>query len=89
MICHIYAVKDTIAGNFMPPFLQPNNAVAFREFGNIVNHGDSIVSLNYVDMDLYCIGDYDTDTGCLITAEGHPFLICHGSDVKEVTPDEK
>lgn len=88
MIMNVYAIKDNVSGSFMPPFLQLNNAVAFREFANIINHGDSIVSLNYKDMSLYQIGEYNMETGDLITSEGHPMLVTHGGPVKEFLNDE-
>ena len=85
MIYKIFAIKDTKVG-FMQPFIQPNEDVAIREFHNIVNVGNSIVSANYKDMELYSLGSYNMDNGEITTEV--KFLI-NGVNVKEVESNEK
>lgn len=80
MIYGIYAIKDTKVG-FMQPFIQVNDAVAVREFTNIVNSGNSVVSANYTDMELYRIGSYNQDTGLI---ESKVDFVVKGADVKRV-----
>lgn len=82
----IFCIKDTMVG-FMQPFIQVNEAVAVREFSNIVNSvGSSIVSQNYKDMELYCLGTFNQDTGII---EPDVTFVIKGSDVKKVVSDEK
>lgn len=76
----IYAIKDVKVG-FMQPFIQVNDAVAVREFTNIVNSGSSVVSANYTDMELYCLGSYNQDNG-VITSDVS--FVLKGADVKRV-----
>lgn len=81
MIYGIFAIKDVKVG-FMQPFIQVNDAVALREFTNIVNSGSSVVSANYTDMELYRIGSYNQDTGLI---ESKVDFLIKGSDVIHVT----
>lgn len=76
----VYAIKDTKVG-FMQPFIQVNDDVAVREFKNIVNCGNSIVSANYQDMELYCLGSYNQDNGEIVS---NVDFIIKGVDVKVV-----
>lgn len=78
---YIYCIKDTKVG-FMNPFVQPNDAVAVREFANLVNsNGSSVVSVNYQDMELYKLGSYSQDTGVI---ESDVEYLVKGVDVKRV-----
>ena len=76
----IYAIKDTKVG-FMQPFIQVNDAVAVREFTNIVNSGSSVVSANYSDMELYKLGSYNQDNGAIVSDVS---FVIKGADVKHV-----
>lgn len=59
----LYAIKDVKVG-FWKPFIQPNEAVAIRDFSNMVNSGrDQFVNDNYSDLELWQIGFYDDTTG--------------------------
>lgn len=80
MIYGLYAIKDTKVG-FMQPFIQVNDDVAVREFRNIVNSSNSLVSANYTDMELYQLGSYNQDTGLV---ESKVSFIVKGADVKDV-----
>lgn len=76
----IYAIKDVKVG-FMQPFIQVNDGVAVREFRNIVNSSNSVVSANYTDMELYQLGSYCQDTGLI---ESNVSFLVKGADVKDV-----
>lgn len=76
----IYAIKDVKVG-FMQPFIQVNDGVAVREFRNIVNSSNSVVSANYTDMELYQLGTYNQDTGLI---ESNVSFLIKGADVKDV-----
>lgn len=78
----VYCIKDTKVG-FMNPFVQPNDAVAVREFSNLVNSdGKSTVSVNYEDMELYKLGSYDQNTGVIVSEVNY---LVKGADVKRVS----
>lgn len=77
----VYCIKDVKVG-FMNPFVQPNDAVAVREFSNLVNSdGKSTVSVNYEDMELYKLGSYDQNTGVIVSDVDY---LVKGVDVKRV-----
>lgn len=79
----LYSIKDNKVG-FWKPFVCHNDAVASREFGNMINFrgssGDFFVQENYCDLDLYCLGTYDENTG-VITPDVQ--FICSGVSLKK------
>lgn len=81
----VYCIKDVKVG-FMNPFVQPNDAIAVREFGNLVNSpGTSTVSVNYEDMELYRLGSYCQDTGVISSCVEY---LVKGVDVKRVVSND-
>lgn len=61
----VYAIKDTKVG-FWKPFIQPNEAVAVRDFANMVNNSDDrFVRDCYSDLELYRLGYFDDITGVI------------------------
>ena len=63
MITRIYAVNDTKA-TFWKPHVQLNDLVARREFDNMINSGaNDFYSINYADLELWYLGEYDDITG--------------------------
>ena len=87
MTLNIYAIRDAKSG-FMSPTFELNDAVAMRNFEHACLNSDSLLFSHFEDFDLYRIGAYDTDTGC-ISAVPHSF-VCSGVSalaVKKVHPD--
>lgn len=81
MIVNMYAIKDT-KSSFWKPHTQVNDAVAIREFSNMINSGaNDFCCINYADLELYRIGTYDDANGAT-TSE--VVFICSGTDVKKV-----
>lgn len=81
MISGVYAIKD-VKSCFWKPFTQPNDAVALREFSNLVNSsGDSFIVQNYTDLELHKLGEYNDETGVL--SADVQYLV-KGVDVKKV-----
>lgn len=81
MITKIYAVKDTKA-TFWKPHVQLNDLVARREFDNMINSGaHDFYSVNYADLELWCLGEYDDLTGIIKPFD--PVFVCSGVDVKK------
>lgn len=82
----LYAVKDTVQGEMMNPFLLRNKEEARRTFEQAVNSGrDSNVCIYYKDMQLYELGEYDTTTGEI---KSNVDYVCSGLDVKQETKGE-
>ena len=81
MILNMYAVKDTVQGEMMNPFLLRNKEEAKRAFGIAVNSGkDNNICIYYKDMQLFELGEYNTTTGEIKSKVEY---VCSGSDVKE------
>lgn len=59
MIFNLYNVMDKVAEEYAPPFVAKNDAVALRQFNQMIKN------LNVNDYDLNFIGKYDTDTGLI------------------------
>lgn len=59
-----YSVKDHKFA-FSEPFQAPDDAVAKRYFSMIVNSGGdrNIMAFAPADFDLYCIAEFDTESG--------------------------
>lgn len=76
----LYAIKDTVQGEMMNPFLLRNAEEAKRAFGQAVNSkGDHQVSIYYKDMQLFELGEYDSNTGEI---SSNVEYVCCGQDVK-------
>lgn len=81
MITKVYAVKDVKVA-FMKPFTAANDAVAVRDFTNVVNDDrDRYMSQNYGDMELWCLGEYNDQTGVI---ESMVEFLVKGADVRKV-----
>lgn len=76
MIKKIFCIRDKLAA-FGEPFFDINEKTAIRGFRYAMSNGDS---LSPSDFDLFCIGEYDFDTGRVTPCE--PTFVCGGlSDV--------
>lgn len=77
----MYAVKDTVQGELMNPFLLRNKEEAKRSFAQAINSKtDSNIVNYYKDMQLFELGEYDTTTGYILS---NVEFVCSGLDVKE------
>ena len=81
MITGLYCIKDTKT-TFWKPFVHHNDLSAQREFSNLVNSGNELVSANVEDFELWCLGTYDDVTGAIVSELK---FICNGVSVKKVT----
>lgn len=83
----LYAIKDTIIGKFMNPFLMHNDNEATRAFKIAINSNQNTsIVMNYQDMNLYKLGEYNDETG-EITAEVK--YITNGTSVKDTKETEE
>lgn len=77
----MYAVKDTVQGEVMNPFLLRNKEEAKRAFSQAVNSkNDSNITNYYKDMQLFELGEYDTTTGAIASNVEY---VCSGINVRE------
>lgn len=73
----IYSVRDKLSG-YLNMFLEKSDAHATRNFSIIVNDDTSVISSCPGDYDLYRIGSFDTDSGCL-SGDKPEFVVSAGS----------
>ncbi len=82
MIKGVYSIRDSKVG-YLLPTADNNDSVAVRNFAAACKHPDSLLQTNPQDFDLYCIGQFDDDSGELIPCT--PKFIAHATDfVREV-----
>lgn len=84
MKINAYSIKDTKIG-FALPFYQQNDHVAVRSFTRAVNDPASEYSKIAEDIELWKVGEYDTETGILTSDVAY---ICKGLDVKKLFKEE-
>lgn len=83
MVLKVYAVKDVAAGSFMSPFYVQNDAMLKRVVKEAVNSSEENIFNKFVeDKQVYCLGEFDSDTGVITTK--NPDLIINCIDLKEV-----
>lgn len=63
MIMQAYSIFDLKALHYHLPFFAPNDAVAIRSLGDLVNDPQSRISQHPADYVLYRVGHYDDATG--------------------------
>lgn len=71
---YLYVMKDA-ATRFLMPVAQESDQVAIRSFVNALRSPEMM--WNKKDFDLYCIGEYDPDTGMVTPST--PRCVCFGS----------
>lgn len=90
MIHPIYAIRDIKTG-FLMPNVDINDASAIRNFEHaVLNNRDSLFFSHPEDYVLFCIGEYDTETGVLSPYVPINEVISAAAimrKVKEVNPD--
>jgi len=65
----IYSIYDSKAEAYLQPFFSPNNAVAIRNFQNVLQDPNSNINRWPEDFTLFAIGTWDEDTGQITPAE--------------------
>lgn len=81
MIYKVLCARDKLVG-FGAPMLEANLEVARRSFASAMAHQDPAI---VGDIDLYCIGDFDSDSGHLEPCV--PTFIASGFDFLKEAPD--
>lgn len=75
----MYAMFDSKAGSYSPPFIDNNDATALRGFAEAVNTNEHF-RYSPADYSLYHLGDFDNESGKIVVCEPVEFM-CNGASV--------
>lgn len=81
MILKVIAVYDAAVAAFYPPTFVQAAGLAVRSFGDEVRKEDTPFNAHPEDYELYCVGEFDTDTGALIPLP-NPERLARGIEYK-------
>lgn len=81
MKMNIYAIRDVHTG-FMSPAIDQNDACSVRNFRHACQQHNSLMYSHTMDYDLYCIGEFESDTGVIIPCQ--PRIVVSGASLMEV-----
>lgn len=74
-----YSIKDILANEFGDLVFAKNDEVASRLFARVLKSNSN---LDPNDLELYCIGYFDDDTGVFF--QSNPRKVCVGDDTSDV-----
>ena len=77
MVFPLYSIRDSLVG-YGVPFCADNDAVAMRYFNQAISQPNSIYQMNKNQFDLYCVGEYDNQSGEIDSKA--PRFICSATD---------
>ena len=77
----VYAVRDLKTG-YLHPTLDQNDATAMRNFAQAICKSDTTMNFAPGDYQLYCLGEFDSDTGTICPLEVKA-LVADGAQVKD------
>lgn len=83
MVLGIYVMRDQRT-SYMTPSFDMTHQAAIRNFEAAMSRSESLLHTHPQDFSLYCIGRYDTLSGC-ISAFDQPELLVDGAQFKEVS----
>lgn len=76
----VISIRDNKMESFNSPVLADNEAVAIRQFGDVVQRGgDSVIALHPSDFSLYVVAEFDLSTGKFTNLDC-PKVLATGSD---------
>lgn len=75
MLLKAFSIRDTKAEVFNTPFFQKTHGEAERAFKRLTADQQSMIAQYPEDYDLYYIGEYDDQTGKLITIDSPQHLV--------------
>lgn len=75
------SVFDAAVKNFGPAMCVQSEQAGIRSFMNEVNRNDgaNILFTNRDDFSLYCVGEFDCETGMVVSVDPRPII--HGRDI--------
>lgn len=62
----VFSVHDSKGETYNTPMFLPAKGMAVRAFGDQANDPGSEINKHPEDYTLFCIGEYETDTGLLV-----------------------
>lgn len=71
----LYVIYDRVAEQYAEPKTFINEGCAVRWFNGVLSQS----KFEPADFDLYCVGDFDSDTG-VISALEKPSFVMHGGN---------
>lgn len=83
----IYSIYDSAADVFNDPFNQLTNEVALRTFRSLIYDGQSTISNTPGDFSLFCLGDFNSETG-VVTGYFKPELIVEAMSILNESGDD-
>lgn len=78
----MYAIRDNVANFFTAPFVSPNDAHATRILALEMYKEDSTIRHYPEQFDLYRLGEYDDQSGIILT-EPLPELLCNAASLQK------
>lgn len=82
MIYFAYSVQDKAAGTFNAPFYAQTDAVAIRQFRNVILDQSHQFGMNPEDYDLYIVGIFDDQKGSIM--EKGPEKVVTGIEIANI-----
>ena len=86
MLHKIYSVRDSKSQLYAKPVLGVTHGEMERAFSESVNKEGTIHNIHPQDFDLYYLGDYDDNTGKILSLDT-PQHICKGVDLQRHKAD--
>lgn len=80
MTYRLYAIRDSVANQYLAPMVDQSDATAMRNFAHTILTSGGTITTHPQDYDLYYLGDYDSDTGDLRPLPA--ILVVRGGDIK-------
>ena len=77
---NVYCIRDDKTG-FLTPTVDTNHFTAARNFANAIMQGQGVLFTHADDFRLYCIDEFDTESGQLTPAAVQE-LLSEGSQVR-------
>lgn len=79
----VVAVRDSAINGFMRPIFVQSIGVAFRSFVDEVSNKESAMFAHPEDYELYCLAEFDDDSGTFALPAGGVHLLARGKDAKQ------
>lgn len=81
----VYSIRDNKMESFGTPVIIENDAIAIRQFGDLINKGgDSVLAMHPADFGIYAIAEFDAASGKFTNLDC-PKLLSMGSDFAQET----
>lgn len=82
MILRVFAVRDSAVNLFMPPIFLRSDGEAKRAL-RLTLDGDHAFAKSPSDYSLWCLGEFDEETGTFHDLLGKPIMLCPLIDLME------